>query len=202
MPITISTTAKCERYPPKRRRRFGGYISHFAVVLMVIGIAASMAYKKQQIYESVRPGQTLSIDGYSWTYEGYDLVNQPEYDGAQLRVAVSRPGSSTVMELRPEMRTYGRTHQPSTEVAILSTLLPPSASGLRRMGEDFYVIPRNMDPADGGAASIEIIVHPMANWLWAGGVVLLLGTIVAYWPERREPEPVAVRAPSPRTAGA
>jgi cytochrome c-type biogenesis protein CcmF len=84
----------------------------------------------------------------------------------------------------PERRVYGRTRQPSAEVAILSTILPRRGE-LRRIGEDFYVIPTNID-LNSNQATIEIIIHPLINWLWLGGVVLLVGTLIALWPERRE----------------
>ena len=45
-----------------------------------------------------------------------------------------------------------------------------------------------------GAASFRAIVNPMVNWIWAGGVVLLLGAIVTMWPSLKEiREEAAVR---------
>ncbi len=183
-----------------QRRRFGAYFSHLSVVLMVIGIAAAMGYQKTQLFESLTPGQRLEVDGYTLTYQGYDLTEGPTYEGARVRLSVLRPGSSEAMVVLPEMRRYGLNRppdmrQPSTEVAILSTLLPSSLGGLRRIGEDLYVIPHAVD-LNSNQASVEVIVHPMVNLLWLGGVLLLVGTLIAYWPGRREAQPAPAAAPA------
>lgn len=178
------------------RRRLGAWLSHFSVALMVVGIAASLAYKTDETFEAIKPGTVVQADGYTITYKGYDVVNEPNYDGAKLRLEVARPGSTATELVVPERRVYGRTQQPSTEVAILSTLVPPSFGQLHRIGEDFYVIPAAIDLRE-GAASIEVIVHPMINLLWLGGALLLVGTLVAAWPDRRQREgaPANVGAP-------
>ncbi len=168
-----------------RRRRLGGYLAHLAVALMVVGVAASTAYQRDQVFEGLAPGQTVTMDGYRVEYEGYDVVNTPEFDGARLNLEVTRPDGGPPHAVAPERRVYGRTRQPSTEVAILSTILPRSFGSLKRVGEDFYVIPASVD-FESNQATIEIIVHPLINWLWLGGVVLLVATLVALWPDRRE----------------
>jgi cytochrome c-type biogenesis protein CcmF len=173
-----------------RRQRFGAYFSHLSVVLMVIGIAASMGYQQTQVFESMTPGQEVEVDGYRLTYLGYDLTDGPTFEGARVRIAVVRPGSGSTITVLPELRRYGlnrpaEMRQPSTEVAILSTLVPTSVAGLRRIGEDLYVIPHAVD-LNGNTASVEVIIHPFVNGLWLGGVLLLIGTLIAYWPERRQ----------------
>ncbi len=181
-----------------QRRRFGAYVSHVSVGLMVIGVVASMTYQKQKLFEVLTPGQTVEADGYRITYKGVDAINRPDYDGAAVKLDIVRPGGSSVESVAPERRVYGRTRQPSAEVAILSTVLPPSFSALRRTGEDLYIIPQSIDLSN-NQVSIEVLVHPMVNWLWLGGVLLLCGTIIAAWPERREPEFATVTA-APGTA--
>ena len=49
---------------------------------------------------------------------------------------------------------------------------------------------------DGSAAqvSLAIYVNPLVSWIWAGGVLLLLGTIVTMWPA---PAPSRRRAVAP-----
>ena len=67
-------------------------------------------------------------------------------------------------------------------------------------------------PEEGSdAVTLRVIIQPMALWLWVGGGVMALGTVLAAWPGRRRrrptdpvsapvpvedvPEPVAVGAP-------
>ncbi|MBV9168914.1 MAG: hypothetical protein JOZ81_02370 [Chloroflexi bacterium] len=45
--------------------------------------------------------------------------------------------------------------------------------------------------------SLAVFVNPLVSWIWTGGLLLLLGTIVTMWPA---PVPVARRATIPRGA--
>jgi len=59
-----------------------------------------------------------------------------------------------------------------TEVAIRSSLK-----------EDLYIILASLD--DDGLAAFQIVVNPLVNWIWIGGGVLLVGTLIAAWPNRQ-----------------
>ena len=38
---------------------------------------------------------------------------------------------------------------------------------------------------NGHSATIKAMINPMMAWIWIGGVVILLGVLVAVLPERR-----------------
>jgi len=80
--------------------------------------------------------------------------------------------------LHPEKRFYKKPEQPTTEVAIRSTL-----------GGDLYLVLGAYDNAT-STATIQAYVNPLIGFLWWGGVVLALGTVVTIWPAR-----VAARGP-------
>ncbi len=182
------------------KRRYGGYLVHIGVAIMAIGIAGSSAYKLDETFEALSPGEAIEIDGYRVTYEGFDILNRDDYDAAIIRLEVQRPGSSRIEKVHPERRVYKRTEQPTTEVAILPTLVPRSLSELGRIGEDFYVINVNLDVAS-GAGTFEVIVHPLINFLWLGGIVLCAGCLISGWPDRREVrEWIGESKPVPATA--
>jgi cytochrome c-type biogenesis protein CcmF len=77
----------------------------------------------------------------------------------------------------PEKNVYkyegNREINQETEVALRSTLK-----------DDLYVILANFDSS--GTANFRAMVNPMVSWIWAGGVVLILGAIVTMWPSARE----------------
>jgi cytochrome c biogenesis factor len=87
--------------------------------------------------------------------------------------------------LAPQQRAYSWNDQPTTEVAIVPTFLPRSLKDLKRVGEDFYIIPSFINPVT-HEASFELKIQPFVNWIWIGGVVLLLGTGMAVLPDPRE----------------
>ena len=57
----------------RNKRRYGGYLVHLGIVLIVVGITGSSVYQKIQRFEPVVPGQSLSLDGYEVRYEGLEL---------------------------------------------------------------------------------------------------------------------------------
>ena len=71
---------------------------------------------------------------------------------------------------------------PSTEVAIHKSF---SLARPTRFGEDFYVIPLWVDPRT-GEASIRIFVNPMVNFIWLGGLIVVLGAHLSVLPDSRE----------------
>ena len=64
---------------------------------------------------------------------------------------------------------------------------PTVMSGL---DEDLYLSLVQVDP-EGQMASLSVVVEPLVIWLWAGGGVMLLGSIIAGWPTRRRREEAA-----------
>jgi len=52
---------------------------------------------------------------------------------------------------------------------------------------DFYVLLLDWSD-DGTTATFKIYVNSLINWLWIGGLVMILGTIIATWsnPVKRE----------------
>jgi cytochrome c biogenesis factor len=71
---------------------------------------------------------------------------------------------------------------PSTEVAIHASLSPLAPA---RLGEDFYVIPLWVDPAT-GQANFRVFINPMVNFIWLGGLILVLGAHLSVLPDSRE----------------
>ena len=48
-------------------------------------------------------------------------------------------------------------------------------------------------------SSLGYYINPLVNWLWLGGLVFVIGTLVAAWPDageerRRAPAGITVRA--------
>jgi cytochrome c-type biogenesis protein CcmF len=65
--------------------------------------------------------------------------------------------------------------QPMTIPSLRSTLT-----------EDFYVILVNHEGTTADSATFRIFLNPMINWLWAGALIFLAGTLIAAWPDAAE----------------
>jgi cytochrome c-type biogenesis protein CcmF len=63
--------------------------------------------------------------------------------------------------------------------------------------DDVYVLLITWEPIAANGATFKMYVNPLVNWVWAGGAVFILGTLVAAWPdaaEARRHVPAAVAA--------
>ncbi len=167
----------------RNNRRYGGYVVHLGVVLMAAAITASSMYQLERTAR-LRPGEALEIGGYRLTYNGLRERQEPGVRVVEAQLAV-QSGNQLLGAVTPDKRFHRNfERQPSTQVAIRTTPF-----------EDLYVVLAGWDPD--GSASFIVFVNPLVVWLWAGGVIALLGTFVAMWPAAR---PRAVTAPAPSPA--
>ena len=96
-------------------------------------------------------------------------------------------GGERVDTLKPEKRFYKKPEQPTTEVAIRSTL-----------GSDLYLVLGSYDN-ETRMATILAYLNPLIGFLYWGGLVLTLGTLVVIWPAPSTAPSVAY-SPAPNEA--
>jgi cytochrome c-type biogenesis protein CcmF len=151
----------------RNNRRYGGYIVHLAILLIGAGAIGSQIYQ-QQTLATLASGQSVSLAGYTITARGIQTSQQP---GVKVTGAVL--GINGAEELRPEKQVFDNfPQQPSTRVGLRSTPV-----------EDLYVVLTDWQgDGPGATVSLAVFVNPLVSWIWAGGVLLLLGTIVTMWP--------------------
>ncbi len=169
----------------KNNRRYGGYVIHIGVVLAFTGIVAS-AFFKTEVKKSVKQGDSFQVGPYELEYLGMNTTETAHVETARARVEVRRNGRPIAM-MEPAKLFFKRLQQPATAVAIRST---PAA--------DLYVVLAGIDDQS-GLATFQVFLTPLVFWLWAGGVIMAMGTVIVMWPNVRERAVIAaaVRAPLP-----
>jgi cytochrome c-type biogenesis protein CcmF len=168
----------------KNQRRYGGYIVHVGIAFMFFGLAGSSVFQvERQI--TVNAGESFDIGRYTLRFDGMEPTDTPHVATMAAVLSASTDGRDLGV-LRPEKRFYKRPQQPTTEVAMRSTLR-----------EDLYIILGAYDP-ESGSATFQAYVNPLVAWLWIGGLVLIFGTMVAIYPSAAERVPFAAtrRAPA------
>jgi len=167
----------------RNRRRYGGYVVHVAFVLLALGIVGASAYDSV-VEGKLAPGESLSVAGYTATFQ--KLTERETIHAAEVRahVAISRDGKSlgTLEAGKNSYKIAGPAPQVSSEVGIRTNYLT---------GEDLFVIPEQVN--DDGTVYFRIFVKPLVNLIWLAGIVFLLGSVVALWPDAREQRRLAVR---------
>ena len=155
----------------RNKRRYGGYIVHMGMVCLFVGITGSSAFKVEKVV-TMSKGESLIIKDYQLELVGVDSYPTENKYITSATLAVYREGKK-IGTLRPEKNFYPSQEQSFTEVALRSTLK-----------EDLYVVLTQY--SEDGLATFKVVVSPLIMWMWLGGVVLVIGTIVAMWPGRRE----------------
>ncbi len=154
----------------RNTRRYGGYVVHFGMVLVFIGIAGSAFNKDIQM--DMSPGQSLAIGPYTILCQNFDQVANDNYQSERATLEVFRNGHSEMM-LYPQRRLYLASQVTETMVAVQSSAL-----------RDLYVVYAGRNP-DTGKPVIHAYLNPLVKWIWFGGVVVVLGTGLAMLPNRR-----------------
>ncbi len=151
--------------------RYGGYFVHMGIIILAVGIVGSSVYDVEQ-EATLMPGESMTINNYSLTYEDMDYYTTPSREVVTATLSVSKNGKA-LGNMTPEKYFHYSYQQPVTEVAIRSTL-----------AEDLYIILVSWD--ESGATAFKVMVNPLINLMWIGAGVVLLGGIIAFWPDRRK----------------
>lgn len=175
------------RLAGRNRRRYGGYVIHLGVVLMAFGIIGIEMFQTETQATLAR-GEQLTLGRYVMTY---DALSQFDTDDgrnvARAVVSVYRDGKY-VGDLYPRKDYYYISQQPMTIPGVRSTL-----------EDDFYVLLVGWEPIAVEGATFKVYHNPLVNFVWLGGLVFILGTMVAAWPE---PELASVKRSTPRRVSA
>jgi len=164
----------------RNRRRYGGYVSHAAVVLLAIGVVGSSAYSASAAAR-LQPGQTLSVGAYTLRYLGATLHPGRNHDELRAQLAVFRDGKPAGVV------AAGKNHYHveaffSNAVAIRTDW---------RRAEDLFVIGDEFHRD--GSVDLKLVVNPLVDLIWIAGIVFLLGSLIAMWPDAREQRRLARR---------
>jgi cytochrome c-type biogenesis protein CcmF len=151
----------------RNTRRYGGYIVHFGVVVIFIGIAGQAFNQSRE--QELALHQSMNVGPYRVECEGYSQDSNPNYDTEYALLNVYRDGK-LVTKMAPEKRFYEASQQPQTMVSNHSTL-----------AWDLYVIYAGKNP-DTGQPIIRAFLNPLVAWIWIGVGIIVFGTAVALVP--------------------
>jgi cytochrome c-type biogenesis protein CcmF len=166
----------------RNTRRYGGYIVHFGVIVIMIGFAGSVFNQDKE--QEMGFGDKLTIGAYTLVCQSYTQDDNPNY-GSEWAVMNVFKGGKQIATLNPERRFYKASQQTSTMVANRST---PQ--------EDLDVVYEGQNP-DTGKPIIKVHLNPLVMWIWIGVWIIIAGTVVALIPNAvpvRVPVPARMRA--------
>src|SRR5882724_2237729 len=179
----------------RNTRRYGGYVVHFGVALVVIGILGTPFNK--EVEKEMGFGDKINIGPYTLVCQSYTQEDNPNYGNEWAIINVFR-GGKQVTTMYPERRFYKSGGQPQTLPRIY-----PSFKEDLLLVTDLYLVYEGINQTT-GRPIIKAHLNPMVPWIWTGLIVMVFGTILALVPNAapaRVTAPVPVRAPAAVGAG-
>lgn len=154
----------------RNRRRYGGYMVHLGIALIAMGIIGSQNFDLQTM-KTLEMGSSLKIGDYQLTYMNLAEKKEGANDSLYADISVMKDGKPLGI-IKPAKVFYQNwEEQPSTEVGLYTS-----------WKEDLYVVLSAWEKD--GRATFVAKVNPMMNWIWFGGIIVVIGALFAIWKGR------------------
>ena len=156
-------------------RANGGMVVHIGVVLIAVGLTAATAFGQRGTVVLAH-GETGSFAGHTVEFVGTRVVRTPSHISQQ---ALLRVDGGTIFT--PAISQFGTGTQAVGTPAVDSSVT-----------SDVYLT-INSIPGKGAAWTFGVVVQPMVMWLWIGGVLIVVGSVLSAVPGRRRRPPTRCR---------
>jgi len=167
----------------RNTRRYGGYIVHFGVIVIMIGFAGAAFNQDKE--KEMGFGDKMTIGPYTLVCRSFTQEDKPNY-GSEWAIIDVFKGDRQIDTLYPERRFFKASQQMNTRPTIHSTL-----------NEDLYLVYEGQNE-DTGRPIIKAHLNPLVMWIWVGVWIMIAGTVIALIPNAaaavRVPAPVRVQA--------
>jgi cytochrome c-type biogenesis protein CcmF len=153
----------------RNQRRYGGFVVHLGVVLIILGIAGSMTYSLER-EATLGLKQSLSVGNYRVQFEGLRGTQQPTHFRVEGSFRVFHREQDQG-QLRPALKFFPAQQSPIGRAVHQTSL-----------DEDIYLILSGFSEIDRNQATLKVLVRPLVVWMWIGGFVITLGTLICILP--------------------
>jgi cytochrome c-type biogenesis protein CcmF len=159
----------------RNQRRYGGFVVHLGVVLIILGIAGSMTYSLER-EATLGLNQSLSVGDYRVLFEGLRGTQQPTHFRVEGSFRVYRREQDQGL-LQPALKFFPAQQSPIGRAVHQSSL-----------SEDIYLILSGFSEIDRNQATLKVLVRPLVVWMWIGGFIITLGTLICILPLGKTPQ--------------
>jgi len=140
-------------------------------VLLAVGVIGSHFFQVQRD-AVLKPGQAMQIAGYSLVFLGNIDTTYPDVETVTAQLQLWQQGQFQ-RYIYPGRNFYPNfANQPASVISI-------TTSGMT----DVYVFLADFNGAS--EATIRVFVNPLVPLVWAGGLLMLLGGAICWWPGQR-----------------
>ena len=150
---------------------YGMLLAHLGVAVFIVGVTIVNGYEVEKDV-TMEPGETTSIAGYTFQFEGTSQKQGPNYT-ADVGILTVTSNGKPVTTLRPERRIYtaSRNPMPMTEAAIHPGLTRDLYAALGdRLTDKRWIV--------------RVYFKPFVDWIWVGCLIMALGGLFAVMDRR------------------
>ena len=152
-------------------RTGGGMIAHIGVALIAFGFIASTAYSEQGEF-TLEPGETASVAGRQVRF--LELSERMDGPNRVVSAQIDIEGRGVYAPAVTRFPTFG---QPISTPSVSSGFV-----------DDVYLVLTTLPEAGDTGITLRVLIRPLVPWMWVGGLLLALGTVLALIPHRRRAE--------------
>jgi len=156
----------------RHNRRYGGFVVHLAILVVAVGVTGSQAWSVHT-ETTLKRGEHTELGGYRIRFDGL-RESQESNHGKVTGTFTVVNGRAAGAVLEPAKKFYPQEQSPIAYVDYRLGLV-----------DDIYLVLGDF-ARDGTSATVKFQVNRMVSWIWIGGLVLTLGTVLAVLPERRK----------------
>ncbi|MBI4743394.1 MAG: heme lyase CcmF/NrfE family subunit [Actinobacteria bacterium] len=157
----------------KSRSRSGGYLVHFSVAIMLLGLVGSSIYATEVKSRVKDAGDEIKVANYTLKYKGSSSSSETSRDVTSANFDVYNSDTNELIgEVSPRTVFYKTQQQQTREVDILYELF-----------RDIFVILEGQN--SDGSLGINVFVNPLVSFVWVGGAILIIGSTIALWPKKK-----------------
>jgi len=158
-------------------RANGGMVVHIGVILIAVALAASNSYTRSQEL-SLKLNTPAEFGGHVFELKGFENEKTDRLTAVKAIVQVDG----------------GKSYAPAITkfVQMGNNIGTPSVKSSWRY--DLYLTLEPPVKSESGEARIKVFIKPLVMWLWIGGGMMAVGTLLALFPGRRRRPTDAVSA--------
>jgi len=159
-------------------RSSGGMVVHVGVAVVAVAFACSSAFVRQAEFRFDEVGDSVTFAGHELAFDGLSTVELSEKTETRVAVVVDGDRFEPAISVFPfGGQTIGTPATRSTvrddlQLAVLA-VPDPLVSG--------------QDGSEPGGTVVRVTVQPLVAWLWIGGAVMAIGTVLSSVPGAGSP---------------
>lgn len=151
----------------------GMAIAHFGFAVLIIGIMLSSLLNVEREVK-IKPGDQVGLGPYQFLFLDAKIFNGPNFLGMRAAFDVTKR-TRHITNLYPEKRLY-----PVRQMVMSKVDIHP---GLFR---DLYIALG--EPLENNFWSVRLYYKPFVRWIWLGGMIMMLGGLLAMIQRNRSQE--------------